>query len=263
MNFLYETHLHTSPESACAVAHGPDYVQGYIDAGYTGIIVTNHFFRGNTGLDRSLPWAEWVKQFYRGYEDTYNEGLRRGLDVFFGWEETYDDSDDYLVYGLDKEWLLNHPEAKHWTRREQYEQVHLAGGCVVQAHPFRQVYYISEINLSPYLVDAVEVANGGNEQSFDALAFRYAQKNGLPMTAGSDIHSTDQLQSSYLFGVYLPEKIQTIHDYVNAARKKTIVSVRTIPGRLDVHGDEIISLPVFIKNAEGNDINSTIEEFLA
>ena len=32
-----------------------------------------------------------------------------GLQVFFGWEETFD-GQDFLIYGLDKEWMLKHPE---------------------------------------------------------------------------------------------------------------------------------------------------------
>ena len=46
--YKYETHLHTSQASACASASGDDYIEKYIQAGYAGIIVTDHFFQGNT-----------------------------------------------------------------------------------------------------------------------------------------------------------------------------------------------------------------------
>ncbi|MDR3174811.1 MAG: PHP domain-containing protein, partial [Treponema sp.] len=67
--------------------------------------------------------------------------------------------------------------------------VRAAGGCVIQAHPFRQHYYIQGVSLAPELIVGVEAANAGNqEQYYDALAARYAAKLGLPVTAGSDIH---------------------------------------------------------------------------
>ena len=40
--YLYETHLHTSEASACACSTGKEMAQACKDAGYTGIIVTNH-----------------------------------------------------------------------------------------------------------------------------------------------------------------------------------------------------------------------------
>ncbi|MCL2759901.1 MAG: histidinol-phosphatase, partial [Treponema sp.] len=161
MVYLYETHLHTAGVSKCALSLGPDYISGYRDKGYSGIIVTDHFFNANCALSRKLPWEEWVNRFYYGYEIAKEEGDRQGFDVFFGWEETFDGCDDYLIYGLDKDWLLAHPECRTWTRGEQYRAVREAGGCVVQAHPFRQRDYIQRVVLSTGCVDAVEIVNGG------------------------------------------------------------------------------------------------------
>ncbi|MDR0878680.1 MAG: histidinol-phosphatase, partial [Treponema sp.] len=108
MPYLYETHLHTALSSACGVSLGSEYISRYIDLGYSGIIVTDHFYRGNTAICYRLTWRDWVNKFCRGYEETKEEGDRLGLDVFFGWEETFDGADDYLIYGLDKAWLLEH-----------------------------------------------------------------------------------------------------------------------------------------------------------
>jgi hypothetical protein len=203
MDYLYETHLHTSQGSACGKSPGRDYIKGYLDLGYTGVMITDHFFNSNTAIDRRLPWTEWVKRFCRGYEDAREEGTKQGLDVFFGWEETFD-GDDYLVYGLDKEWLLKHPEVVRWTRLDQFRETEKYGGCVVQAHPFRQHSYISEVHLSAGCVHGVEVANAGNhEASYDALALVYAQRLGLPVTAGSDIHHRASLKGAGVFGVCL------------------------------------------------------------
>jgi hypothetical protein len=258
--YLYETHLHTSQASACGRSRGREYVKQYRDLGYTGIIVTDHFYRGNSALDRDLPWAKWVNAFCRGYEDAREEGARRGLDVFFGWEETYD-GDDYLVYGLDKEWLLQHPEVRFWTRKEQYEAVRRCGGCVVHAHPFRQRDYLAGINLSGYM-DAVEVANSGNQRSFDALAWAYAQKIKVPATAGSDIHLAADIRDEVVFGVYLQKKMETIGDYVHAVRNNAITGLKIPAGRCDPQGDEKILLPVNIRDSRDQRIGKDIAEFL-
>ena len=223
--YLYETHLHTTPASACSDTRGRDFIPRYIDEGYAGIIVTDHFWRGNCGIDRSLPWTEFVHQFCQGYEDALNEGLKRGFSVFFGWEETYE-GDDYLVYGLDKQWLLEHPEVRQWTRKEQFEQVRQAGGCVVQAHPFRAADYIRDIHLLPYLADGIEGFNAGNRLNWNIIGMRYARIMGLPITAGSDNHHADRMNRSNLAGVILDRPLRDIRDYVQTIRERRPLSLR-------------------------------------
>ena len=234
----------------------------YQDLGYSGIIVTDHFFNGHTAVPRGLPWREWVKQFCRGYEEARNEGERRGFDVFFGWEETFDDCDDYLVYGLDREWLLEHPEARRWTRGEQFSAVRAAGGCVVQAHPFRQHYWIKRVVLSAGCVDGVEAANLGNaERSYDALAMRYARKLGLPVTAGSDIHAVEQAWVGNLAGVFVEEKLGGIGDFVSAIRNKKIAGIKAPKGRCDWHGGERASIPVELRDGRDRAVRKGWKDF--
>ena len=101
--YLYETHMHTSEASACAGSTGAQMARAYKEAGYTGIIVTDHFFYGNTSVDRSLPWEEWVRRFCLGYEHAKAEGERIGLSVFFGWEACYEGTEfwytDWIRHG--------------------------------------------------------------------------------------------------------------------------------------------------------------------
>lgn len=231
--FLYETHLHTCQGSACGVSRGRDYIRKYKDRGFTGIMVTDHFFNSNTTADRCLPWKDWVDAYCVGFEDAREAGEKYGLDVFFGWEETFD-GDDYLVYGLDKAWLLEHPELVRWTRAEQFREVRRYGGCVVQAHPFRQHSYIRELHLAPFFVDGIEAANAGNHEAvYDGLAMEYARLLGLPAVAGSDIHDADDLLADEPYGVGLETKLASINDYVRILREgKGSV---TANGRITLH----------------------------
>ena len=263
MAYLYETHLHTAGVSKCAVSGGADYIAGYIDKGYSGIIVTDHFFNANCALSRKMPWDEWVNCFCRGYEEAKEEGDRRGLDVFFGWEETFDNCDDYLVYGLDKQWLLDHPEARNWTRGEQYRAVREAGGCIIQAHPFRQRWYIPKVVLSAGCVDGVEAANGGHEDPiFDAMAFRYAQKIGKPVTTGTDIHDVSWIYNNELFGVYSEKKLNSIADFVSMILNKEVAGLKVDTSRFELNGAESVIVPVEVRDERDRVFSQNWKKFV-
>jgi hypothetical protein len=260
--YLYETHLHTSQASACGASQGHEYIPRYKDLGFSGVIITDHFFGGNSAVNHRLPWKQRIKHFCRGWEDACEEGARRGLDVFFGWEQSYN-GDDYLIYGLDKAWLMEHPESEFWSRKQQFEEVGKAGGCVVQAHPFRQHFYIRKVTLAPALVHGVEAANAGNdEQSYDALACAYAKKLGLPVTAGSDIHLASDVRKETVFGVWLDKKMEAIADYVAAVKGNNIAGIKTCPGRFDLTGNEDTVIPVEILDAQEKVIGRDIRKFL-
>lgn len=223
--YTYETHLHTSQASACSQVRARDYVPRYIQAGYQGIIVTDHFFRGNTSISPTLSWKEKVKQFTKGYEEAKEVGLQKGLDVFFGWEENYFGT-EFLIYGLSPQWLMEHPEAARWTIAQQFEAVSAAGGCVIQAHPFRDRFYISEIRLDPHLVHGVEAFNGGNAPHEDARAKAYANYYKLPTIAGTDIHKTAHWQPKELMGVTFEKPLVSIDDFVRRIRSKVPLPLR-------------------------------------
>ena len=219
-NYAYETHLHTSQGSACGRSTGAEMARACMAAGYTGIIVTDHFVHGNTAVDRSLPWTEWVEKFCLGYEDAKKEGDRIGLQVFFGWEACYQGT-EFLINGLSKEWLISHPEVRDCTIEEQFKLVHEAGGMVVHCHPFREEDYIPEIRLFPDYCDAVEGTNAThvcklstshNDPLFDVRAKEYAKKHDKPMTSGSDIHHVNLLYG----GIAFKRRLEDSKDYIKA-----------------------------------------------
>ncbi len=218
--YAYETHLHTREGSACSAAYGSDMAIACKAAGYTGMIVTDHFYYGNTAVDRSLAWSEWVEQFCEGYESAKQQGDKIGLQVFFGWEASYEGT-DFLVYGPDKEWLLKHPEIKDATIEQQYYMIHEAGGIVIHAHPFRKASYIPGIRLFPEFVDGVETVNATHVWTerrpdgtvpYDVKAKAYAKEYGFIETAGSDIHSVHLIGG----GMAFQRKLEDVEDFINA-----------------------------------------------
>lgn len=218
--YAYETHLHTNQASACAHNTGAEMARAAKDAGYTGIIVTDHFFYGNTCVDRNLPWSDWVEGFCKGYEDAKKEGDKIGLQVFFGWEACYK-ATEFLINGLSKQWLLDHPEIKDCTIEEQFDLVHKDGGMVVHCHPFREEFYIPEIRLFPDYCDAVETVNAThtcilskshNNPEFDVKAKAYAKEHNKPETSGSDIHTVNFIYG----GLAFQRKLADSKDYCKA-----------------------------------------------
>ena len=117
--YLYETHMHTSESSACARNTGAEMAKAAKEAGYTGVIITNHNWYGNNCIDSFLPWEEWIEQYCKGYENARQWGNENGLDVFFGYEAGYNGT-EFLIYGVDKQWLINHPQIKDASVQEQY-----------------------------------------------------------------------------------------------------------------------------------------------
>lgn len=209
--YKYETHLHTKEGSACATLDAVTQVRLYKELGYTGVMITDHFFGGNTCIPRQLPWREKIERYCRGYEQASEEGKRLGIQVFFGIEMGFRGT-EFLVYGVDKEWLLRHPDMMEWGIKEQYEQVSKAGGLVVHAHPFRYSDPLKAPLYSEY-IDAVEVYNLENDRrniEYNKKALEFSKKTGLPMTGGGDAHHIDSCRG----GIMTNERINSIEDYM-------------------------------------------------
>ena len=107
--YRYETHCHTLYASACSSLDAETMVALYLANGYDGIVVTDHFFNGNTAISPSLGWKERVGAFYGAYMNVRKEGEKRGLKVFFGFEYSYSGT-DFLAYGMGPDFLCRHPE---------------------------------------------------------------------------------------------------------------------------------------------------------
>lgn len=218
--YLYETHMHTSQASACARQPGTAMAKAAKDAGYAGVIVTDHSWYGNHCIDRSLPWEQWIEAFCMGYEDAKRWGDENDFSVFFGYESNYGGT-EFLIYGVDKEWLIGHPQIKDISIEGQFRLIHEAGGLVIHAHPYREADYIKEIRLFPEYVDGVEGVNATHSSTrktiplhpeYNECAINYAREHGLPLTGGSDQHNTEMIMGGMVFA----RKLIDIRDFAGA-----------------------------------------------
>ena len=233
--YKYETHLHTSQGSACGQSLGREYIEVYAKAGYKGVFITDHFFGGNVVVEaRSGNWEDRVNIYCSGYEDAvaackeYNQkngltGTDKEFQVFFGIEQTFN-GDDYLIYGLTKEWLLSHPDVETMNHRELFMAVNMTGGLMIQAHPFRLRDYIQAIHVHPRECHGVEVYNAGNRPEENELAALYAKQYNFPVTSGSDNHCKDWVpmmpNGLPIGGMEFDSPLTDVMDYVGRIKEK-------------------------------------------
>jgi len=219
MSFLYETHMHTSEVSACAISSAKEQVKFYKKMGYTGVIVTDHFINGNSTCPRSYSWDKKMNHIMKGYIEAKKAGIKYGLDVFFGWEYTIRGT-DFLTYGLGLDFLLENHDLTHLSVEEYSSRVRRNGGFLAQAHPYRNAFYIDHpYPVAPHLIDAVEVYNAADPADSNAAAREFAAANNLPMTAGTDSHRTNSHEYS---GIKLTEKAETIEDIIEAIKANNV-----------------------------------------
>ena len=239
--YKYETHLHTAEGSDCGRARAAEYVEVYKELGYDGVVVTDHFYRGNTRPDRSLPWEKFVRQYSMGY---YNlkEAANGEFDVFFGVEELFDNYDEFLIYGLEPEWYIAHPELRGADRDTFIGTVKAHGAYVIQAHPYRYRDYFKkkEVHVFPDLADAIEVINASNTKLENEMAYKLAKDYGKPITGGSDRHRI--IDTSYLTGqkktpsgIVISKRARNIFDIIDAIRSGDAIpiGIDTLTGDTD------------------------------
>lgn len=202
--YKIETHLHTVYSSRCGKLDAATLVEAYLEKGYHGIVVTDHFSRTTCeylGVDATRK-EDMVEPFLRGYNKLREEGERRGLRIYKGAEFRFDGSDnDFLVFGYPDE-LLHDPDTTFRRGLTAfYPRCKAAGALLIQAHPYRDCC----CPVDPRYLDGVEVHNRNpNRENRDAPALEYARTYGLIQTSGSDCHKTFQIGNGGIVTDILP-----------------------------------------------------------
>ena len=189
--YKYQMHTHTSPCSRCAPMTPQELVNALYYGGYSGCVVTNHFFGGNTGIDRNLPWNDFVAQYEKDYIEIKKAAKCKDLDIIFGIEEHLFDGLEILCYGITPQFLYEHPELRDDRSIETWSKaLHKYGALCIQAHPFRARAYIKEPKILPTeFIDGIEVFNACNKPDENLQAHNEAIMHPeWILTAGGDSH---------------------------------------------------------------------------
>ena len=195
--YKYEMHIHTCPCSG-----GGEDIRAHIDnliaKGYSGMVVTNHFYYGDTRIDRELPWAQFVDAYWKDYLYGLEYAKEKDFDLLFGLEEHVGDGQEILIYGITADLIAAHPELKQANAEKYAEVVHAAGGLVYQAHPYRARWYINRPLPLECLdkLDGIEVYHPSAQNNHASFLKHMAQRCGLLVTGGSDCRTDSTLFSS-------------------------------------------------------------------
>jgi len=107
------------------------------------------------------------------------------------------------------------------TPKETVDIIHKMGGIAVPAHPFDAIRLGIKKEIYHLNIDAVEVFNGCiTLNKFNQKAFRVAQELDLPMIAGSDGHSTEEIGNAWTDFLEQPESWQDVLSMI--LRKESI-----------------------------------------
>lgn len=193
MKYRYEMHQHTWPCSHCGRADPVELVRKLKEDGYAGCVFTDHFYHGNTGIDRSLSWEDFCRPYEESYLLAKEEGDKIGVDILFGLEEHVGDSKEVLLYGVTPQFMYMYPQLRCAGLEQIYELAHNSGAVVIQAHPYRSRDYIPnpDILLDGNYLDGYELYNVGNKPEDNEKAIIRLSDCGKILTAGSDCHRNE------------------------------------------------------------------------
>ena len=221
MEYRYETHCHSAQCSACAKSSAQALVYAYQKAGYAGLVLTDHFIFGNTAVPQDLPWEDRMKRYYAAWLDAKAAADPLDFDVIFGIEHAYGDGKEVLIYGVELDFLLANPDIPELSLDELVERVHQAGGIVIQAHPYRDRYYVNmAVGPRTDIVDGIELYNACNAPGEDVQCLPLLEQKDFIVTSGGDIHKdTDERIGAA--GVILPRRVKTSREFADALKERT------------------------------------------
>ena len=209
---IFDLHIHTTKGSADSSLSPEDLILEAERLGLRGLCLTEH----------SGPWD---RHEFERFASRHNVVLVRAM-------EADTDMGHMLAFGLDKYQSGFHRAA------ELCRAAQAGGGFVVSAHPFRGVlgkhmrerpYLYRSLPDEPLpnipedaldhpvfkLANAIEVVNGGTADEENGFAMEVATRLKMPITGGSDAHSTHGLGR---YVTAFEDEIQNEAEFLNALR---------------------------------------------
>ena len=213
MQYKTELHAHTREASSCADFSAEDIAEKYIAAGYTTLVITNHYSETKMKKDFEACGINWVEHFIGVYKKM-RDYAKGKLTILLGCEIRFPENDnDYLVFGLTEELLRKYPNM-HLMNYKTFAPFARENGLLfVQAHPFRN----KMVMVNPKYLDGVEVFNGHTgHDSRNHLANAHALHCGLIRTSGGDFHHPEHVPGDA--GILTDFPIETVEQLVETLK---------------------------------------------
>ena len=212
MQYKYELHCHTKETSLCGQVPAAEIVKMYKEAGYSGIVITDHY--SPMTFKPSRVWRPQTDMDF--YLSGYKEALKyadENFTVLLGMEiRYYATANDYLVYGVTEDFLRNSGNLMKIYPKKFYKLAKENGMIVVQAHPFRKLM----IRTNPDYLDGAEIHNGKADIESNLKSAQWAEENNMAIrVSGSDFHRPKNLANG---GIITNEPIKTNEDLLRILR---------------------------------------------
>ena len=200
--FLFDPHTHTAETSKCGHLPAAEVVDRYVRNGFSGLVVTDHLHPEYLSrIDKDHDWNKVMDHYLSGYHASRKRGDEVGFQVILGAELRFPENDnDYLVYGIDEDWLRSNPYVCCMSAREFFQKFH-DQVLIIHAHPYRDGNTV----VFEDAVHGTEIINGNpRHNNHNDLALDLARRHpDFFRLAGSDTHQAgDEARA----GVILPEK---------------------------------------------------------
>lgn len=212
-----DTHTHTSGVSFCSEVPPELYAGLYRDAGYGAVILTNHYSRmymfryGDT-------WEDQIKIYLDEYSKAKRAGDEAGIPVWLGAEVAISTPKspyiEFLMYGIDEQFLLDNPRLYDKSQKELYKICHDSGVLMFQSHPFRDEQ--GHFPQDPEYLDGVELNCHPYFLRREEEVREFADKNNLMIVCGSDFHYGYQAGQA---ATIVPDDLGDARDFAEFLRK--------------------------------------------
>lgn len=213
MQYKTELHVHTAEASRCGDFLATEVADKYIAAGFTTLVLTNHYFKGPM-MDRIEGLGKVWVEHYIGVYHKMRDYAKGRLHVLLGCELRFPENrNDYLIFGLTEEFLRAHADM-HLMDYKSFSAFARENGLLfIQAHPFRSVMTV----VRPEYLDGMEVFNAHTgHDSRNYLANEEALRYGLIRTSGGDFHHAYQVPGDG--GILTDTPIETMEQLVETLK---------------------------------------------
>lgn len=218
--YKYELHCHTGTISLCGKVDPRRIVDLYEKAGYSGIVLTDHFSPMtfmNPYIVCPQKKMDWWLSAYRDLKEYCGDDFT----ILLGMElRHYGTPNDYLIYGATEELFLSQGNLLAVGEKKMYEIFHEAGCLVFQAHPCRG--YVHRCN--PDYIDGVEIYNGYTSRERNLRAEKWAHDTNKLISSGSDFHDEKDVARG---GIITDEKISSNDDLLRVLKTQNFSIIET------------------------------------
>ena len=206
--YRFELHAHSNPASPCSDFSPEELVDKFIECGYDGIVLTNHF---QHRLKKSYSSKEYADLYLKDYEAVKKRAGDK-LTVCLGMEIRFWENDnDYLVYGINEDDVEKCAYYLDKGIRTFYNEFKNDKNLILQAHPFRDGIILAPVDC----IDGIEVFNlHAGHNSRIATAAQYAKQHNMILSGGIDFHHEYQSNQSAVRFQTLPKNSYDIAEII-------------------------------------------------